>query len=315
MNQLVFFSLLTLLAVSLGDGNGPGVKVIVEEGSDAILPCSLSTKEDIKFFDWRKDGQKKDLKEEVFMYNEGQHYNNGLNGQSERFKGRVSHFPDELKSGNTSIIIRNTKVADSGNYTCDFPLLQPSKTFIIWLVVSPTLKDRAAENIPGAAPKPYTMIGNATEDGVTMKCEVRGAFPEPKVEWQDSDRNVLPADEPQVSERGGRFYITLQTTVKETKTNRFYCVAKQENISHMVDAEITVPEKMFEECKVPGQRYGHDIGMWIGLFSLGCVFGVGGTVTYFKCFKKRAAGEPRSQTANGHAVQMLAIPPEDPEAV
>ncbi|XP_042262468.1 uncharacterized protein LOC121894146 isoform X4 [Thunnus maccoyii] len=264
MNQLVFFSLLTLLAVSLGDGNGPGVKVIVEEGSDAILPCSLSTKEDIKFFDWRKDGQKKDLKEEVFMYNEGQHYNNGLNGQS------------------------------------------------------PTLKDRAAENIPGAAPKPYTMIGNATEDGVTMKCEVRGAFPEPKVEWQDSDRNVLPADEPQVSERGGRFYITLQTTVKETKTNRFYCVAKQENISHMVDAEITVPEKMFEECKVPGQRYGHDIGMWIGLFSLGCVFGVGGTVTYFKCFKKRgneAAGEPRSQTANGHAVQMLAIPPEDPEAV
>eukprot|EP00064_Thunnus_orientalis_P025244 superscaffoldBa00012259_g25589 len=113
------------------------------------------------------------------------------------------------------------------------------------------------------------MIGNATEDGVTMTCEVQGAFPEPKVEWQDSDRNVLPADEPQVSERGGRFYITLQTTVKQTKTNRFYCVAKQENISHMVDAEITVP----------------------------------------------AAREPRNQIANGHAVQMLAVPPEDPDAV
>ena len=102
-----------------------------------MLPCSLSTKENIEFklFDWKKDPQKDDGLKEVFLYDSGIHYNNGLDGQSEEFKGRVSHFQDELKHGNASIIIRNTKISDSGNYTCDFPRLQPPQKFNIKLVV------------------------------------------------------------------------------------------------------------------------------------------------------------------------------------
>ena len=105
--------------------------VVVEEGSDVILPCSLSSINiESKLFDWKKDGQK-----EVFLYDEGHHYNKDRTGQDEHFKGRVSHFQDQLKRGNASIIIRNTKVSDSGNYTCAFPRLQPSQIFHIKLVV------------------------------------------------------------------------------------------------------------------------------------------------------------------------------------
>ena len=108
------------------------VKVIVEEGSDVILPCSLSSKENIqsKLFDWKKDDQ-----QEVFFYDAGMHYNNGRAGQDVQFRGRVSHFPEGLKSGNASITIRNTKMADSGDYTCVFPRLQPRQIFHIQLVV------------------------------------------------------------------------------------------------------------------------------------------------------------------------------------
>ncbi|XP_038552838.1 immunoglobulin superfamily member 11-like isoform X1 [Micropterus salmoides] len=104
----------------------------VKKGRDVVLPCSLSSKENIEFkrFDWKKDGQKK-----VFLYDVGTHYNNGRAGQAWQFKGRVSHFPDELKYGNASITIRNTKVIDSGNYTCDFPDLQSSQIINIQLVV------------------------------------------------------------------------------------------------------------------------------------------------------------------------------------
>ena len=104
---------------------GPAViKVTVEEGSDVVLPCVLSSKENLepKLFDWKRDDQK-----EVFLYDAGIHYNNGLSGQDEQFKGRISHFPEELRNGNASIMIRNTKVADSGDYTCDFPRLQPKR--------------------------------------------------------------------------------------------------------------------------------------------------------------------------------------------
>uniref|UniRef100_A0A8C9Y4P4 Immunoglobulin-like beta-sandwich domain-containing protein n=1 Tax=Sander lucioperca TaxID=283035 RepID=A0A8C9Y4P4_SANLU len=82
---------------------------------------------------------------EVFLYDGGSHYNNGLDGQSEEFKGRVSHFPDELKDGNASIIIRNTTLVDSGDYTCYFPNLQPPQTFYIDLVKPRTDPDSCGE--------------------------------------------------------------------------------------------------------------------------------------------------------------------------
>ncbi|XP_025762847.1 butyrophilin subfamily 3 member A2 isoform X4 [Oreochromis niloticus] len=190
------------------------------------------------------------------MYDAGDHYNNGRPGQDKQFKARVSHLEEELKHGNASIRINNTRVSDSGNYTCYFPRLNPPRTFSVQLVVSPSYMDRLAENILGASMTPYTAILNATEDGVTLRCEVPGVFPKPKLEWQDSDGNVLPAEEPRVSEKRGRYYVSLRSTVSRTTTNLFVCVARQEDIHHQTKAEIYVPEKMFEECRVSDQISG-----------------------------------------------------------
>ncbi|XP_045932020.1 butyrophilin subfamily 1 member A1-like [Micropterus dolomieu] len=233
---LFFFGLLALFGIItlLGNASGSGdVRVVVKEGSDTILPCSLSNKENMenKVFDWKKDGQK-----EIFFYNAGTHYNNGRIGQDHQFKGRVSHFQDELKYGNTSIIIRNTKVTDSGDYTCIFPHLQPRQIFHIQLVVDLTFRDRSGEISAGAKPSVTTL--DQTADRALLECEVRGASPKPRVEWQDSAGNKLPAEEPQVSERGGSFYITVNTTVK--KTDNYRCVATQEEISHQIHTEIYV---------------------------------------------------------------------------
>ncbi|XP_073323608.1 butyrophilin subfamily 1 member A1-like [Pagrus major] len=222
--------LLTLCVTTLGR-TGPGVKVVVEEDSDAVLPCSLSTKEDItgQAFDWRKDFQKK-----VFVYDSGLHSNNGFIGQDEQFKGRVSHFQDKLMNGNASIKIQNTKMADSGIYSCFFPNLQ---TFIIHLLVERLLKDRSGETT-GASPKPRITVLDETKDWSLLQCEVRGAFPKPKVEWQDNAGNILPAEEPPVLERGGRYYVTLIYTV--TRTGCYRCVATQEEISHQIYSEMCV---------------------------------------------------------------------------
>lgn len=102
---------------------------MVKEGSDVILPCSIGVDLESKLFDWKKDGEK-----EVFLYDAGDSYSSGRAGQDVLFRGRVSHFKDELKHGNASILIHNTKVADSGDYTCAFPRLQ-SQIFHIQLLV------------------------------------------------------------------------------------------------------------------------------------------------------------------------------------
>ncbi|XP_039654178.1 selection and upkeep of intraepithelial T-cells protein 8-like [Perca fluviatilis] len=88
----------------------------------------------------------------------------------------------------------------------------------------------------GAAPKPFFRI-RKTEDGVLLQCKVHGS-PKPKVEWQDSAGKILPAEEPQVSERGGRFYITLTTTM--TRADFYRCVATQETIRHQISTRIYV---------------------------------------------------------------------------
>ncbi|XP_026163075.1 butyrophilin subfamily 2 member A2-like isoform X4 [Mastacembelus armatus] len=226
---VVCLCLLTWSGTTFAAGNGPDViKMVVKEGDDAILPCSLSTRENIvqKLFDWKRDGQK-----EVFLYDAGVTYGKDHPGQDEQFKQRVFHFPDQLPFGDASIVIRNTKVTDSGNYTCDFPRLQPRRRGLIELVV-------------GATRKPYVTILEQTQDGVLLQCVVKGASPKPQLQWQDSGGNMVPAKDPQVTDRGGSYDIILQTTV--TKTDHYRCVATQEEIHHQVYTEtyvyISVPE-------------------------------------------------------------------------
>ncbi|XP_032364368.1 V-set and immunoglobulin domain-containing protein 1, partial [Etheostoma spectabile] len=230
----------------------PSKVITVKEDSDVVLPCSLSTKNiTSELFDWRKVAQKNEVQKEVYMYDNGTHYNSGLDGQSEEFKGRVSHFQDELKHGNASIIIRNTKISDSGDYSCDFPKLQTPQTFYVKLVVERVLKDRSGENIPGAAPKPLI---ESLKDGV-LQCKVHGN-PTPEVGWRDRDGNVLRA---KVTERGDGFNIILQTTVK--KSGIYCCVATQEEIKHQIYAETNV----YISGLSPG---------WIVLIVVGVVAGV-----------------------------------------
>uniref|UniRef100_A0A3Q4GFJ7 Ig-like domain-containing protein n=1 Tax=Neolamprologus brichardi TaxID=32507 RepID=A0A3Q4GFJ7_NEOBR len=116
----------------------PVTRVTVKEDDGVILPCSLSTNENIEsmLFDWKIEGTVP--QKNVFLYDDGKYYNNGLSGQDEEFKDRVSHFPEELKHGNASIRIKKTRLEDNGTYLCKFPKLKPEiRTFHIELVVGP----------------------------------------------------------------------------------------------------------------------------------------------------------------------------------
>ncbi|XP_053267092.1 butyrophilin-like protein 2 [Pleuronectes platessa] len=205
----------------LRDRQGPDVvKVFVTEGDDVILPCSLGPNVNIEatVFDWKKDNK------EVFMFDNGKYYGNGLSGQDQDFKGQVSHFDEELKQGNASILLRGTRITDSGNFTCIFPHLGSGQRYRIELVV---------------VLEPNIKILGETKEGVQLQCSVRGASPKPDVHWQDGDEKIVPAEEPQVSEREGRYDIILQTTV--TKTDIYRCVSTQEEIHHQIYTETYVP--------------------------------------------------------------------------
>ena len=89
----------------------------------------------------------------------------------------------------------------------------------------------------GAAPKPSVTILAETNHWSLLQCEAHGD-PRPTVEWKDSAGKTLPAEEPHISEGGGRSYITVKTTV--TKADNYSCVATQETLSHQVATNIYV---------------------------------------------------------------------------
>ena len=93
----------------------------------------------------------------------------------------------------------------------------------------------------GGAPEPVVKILGETEEGVQLQCSVHGAFPKPEVHWQNRAGDIVPAEEPQVSERGGSYDIILQTTV--TKTDHYRCVSTQEEIKTHAETYVPVPRE------------------------------------------------------------------------
>uniref|UniRef100_A0A671WFB8 Ig-like domain-containing protein n=1 Tax=Sparus aurata TaxID=8175 RepID=A0A671WFB8_SPAAU len=216
----LFFNLLCFLPGS--------VVVTVEEGSDAMLPCSINTKENIEklTFDWKKGGL------EVFFYQNGKHYNNGgRTGQDKQFQGRVFHFEDELKHGNASIKISRTQLTDSGNYACTFPPNRSPSSVTLHVAHGDPLP--TVEWKDTSEPSVTTL---KTDDGTVLQCVVKGASPKPKVEWKDSSGNILPVKDLKETERGDSYDIVLQAAL--TKTDRYHCVVTQEEIDHQIYAEI-----------------------------------------------------------------------------
>ncbi|XP_063767101.1 uncharacterized protein LOC134882975 isoform X2 [Eleginops maclovinus] len=258
--RLQFLFLLTFSGATLGQEPGAVRVVVPEGGGDAVLPVSIGRNAERLFFDWRKVGPGGEVLQEVFLYDAGLHYNNGFPGQSEQFRGRVSHFPGELKHGNASIIIRKTKASDAGRYSCYFPHLQPRQTFYVELDVA-------------ATPKPSVTTLTATADCELLQCEVPGASVNTKAEWQSSTGSILHAEEKRVPEED-HVFITLYVNV--TRTDRYQCVVSQEDIKHRVSAQIFV---YISDSSSTGIM----VGVGIGSFLLGVL-----TVAAVLCVLERA---------------------------
>ncbi|XP_028998324.1 coxsackievirus and adenovirus receptor homolog [Betta splendens] len=248
---LLSLCLVSLSGSTFADGNGPEI-IKVKEGNNAILPCYIKDKDILsKRFEWKKDGKK-----DVYLYD-----GSPLSGQDEQFIGRVSHFDHELKNGDASIKIRDTKVSDTGFYTCNLPNL--TQTFTVHLRV-------------GKVAKLHTKKLTKMKDGVPLLCLVSDASPDfqLKISWFDSSGNKLNSQ--LEIKKNGELHI-LQTTV--TKSDTYRCDATMEELSHQIDDNVTVTdEDLNNTSDIP-------VGVWVGLAVMALIIVAGAGVIY-KLWKK-----------------------------
>uniref|UniRef100_A0A673KBH6 CD276 molecule n=1 Tax=Sinocyclocheilus rhinocerous TaxID=307959 RepID=A0A673KBH6_9TELE len=108
------FYLTRSMKVSL-DVRVPESPAVALFGSDTVLNCSFSAVSEFNLSDLSVFWQLSDTKRAVHSFWQSR---DQLSDQEERFSNRTSLFPDQLVSGNVSLLLRRVRVADEGSYSC-----------------------------------------------------------------------------------------------------------------------------------------------------------------------------------------------------
>lgn len=261
--------LLRYLAAASGD-DVPVISLTKNESSQVLLDCSLGSEGiRVKKFDWKVNGTK-----EVFLYDGGDVYTEGTAGQDPQFKGRVQH--ESLDSNNASITISNALVKDTGIYECIYIDETNQKT----------TKSRISLTV-GVCPEPVIHVNQIA--GVSnLKCEIKGAFPEPTIEWQGGARKpIKDAVEIKSEWKDGRFRKILEINV--TQSGIYYCVVTQEEICHQTEQKTTV------EASGPSTDPEYPTGLIIGLSVLSALLSFGFIgVSFILCKYQKERKTPKS---------------------
>ncbi|KAL0970749.1 hypothetical protein UPYG_G00246770 [Umbra pygmaea] len=237
LSELVFCLVLALLNPETSAN-----VIIALTGDNAILPCSMIPTELAGLVvEWSRSDRRDMI---VHINRDGR----DLDDQNPYYRGRTTMFLGEMKNGNISLKLTNVEILDSGNYSCYVPSLDSvQKTFVQLLV--------------GAVSQPVISVFGPKDNGVVLKCDSGGWYPEPDLTWLDSDGSILPdgpTETKTVSE--GRYTVRGEVTIQKTDDNRFTCRVNQQQINHTMETQIHVPDITF-----PASPVGLIAGLVIGL--------------------------------------------------
>uniref|UniRef100_A0A803JAA9 Butyrophilin-like 2 n=1 Tax=Xenopus tropicalis TaxID=8364 RepID=A0A803JAA9_XENTR len=149
--------------------------VIAPVGSDADLGCSLVPADSaesmtIKF-------HRGDPNSYVYVYNKNP-YDPG--SQDEKYKDRTEFLTENIRQGQVTLKIKNVQPSDTGSYTCLFVAPNHYSTGIVELQLAAIGKEPT--------------IQQGKNGKVTGPCESSGWYPEPKLQWIDSEGHILESE-------------------------------------------------------------------------------------------------------------------------
>ncbi|XP_070296376.1 butyrophilin subfamily 1 member A1-like isoform X1 [Salvelinus sp. IW2-2015] len=230
----ILFISVSLITTESSEVVGSADPVVALAGDDVILPCSL--KPSVGAEDMTVEWTGLYLKtRNVHLYRQGRDSNVE---QFPSYRGRTSMFHEELKNGNVSLKLTRVTLSDAGSYMCFIPTLTGQ------------VKETTVQLFVGAISQPVISIDGTKGWGVALKCESGGWFPEPEMEWLDSSGTILPADGPEKHRDEDLYTVRRHVSVNKTDTNRFTCRVQQQEINHLKETEIHVPDDLFPKSYI-----------------------------------------------------------------
>ncbi|XDV47033.1 hypothetical protein PO909_016781 [Leuciscus waleckii] len=231
------FICLTLLLVSgITDSRseqyevvGPADPVFAVSGEDVILPCSV--KPSISVVDMRVEWFRLDLKDSVHLYDDHEDRNTD---QIQSYRGRTKLIHQELQRGNASLKLSTVRVSDEGRYKC--------------FIQSKSWSDDATVDVRVEAvgrPPVITVDGFDRSGGLHLQCESEGWYPEPDLEWLDSEGVSLSSETTETHRNTDRF--SLKHTVIVYHSGKIHCRVKRRH--HMLETLINTTKNMFNSWR------------------------------------------------------------------
>ncbi|XP_028249873.1 V-set domain-containing T-cell activation inhibitor 1 isoform X2 [Parambassis ranga] len=230
--QIIFYSLVTLIVIfaaiiimvlvlaftntSTGSVMSSNTKPITNISEDVLLSCNLHAVLQDKFSDMSVTWQK-DQNRVVYRFQKGAPE---LSDQASEFKGRARMSPDDIISGNASLLLRSVRSSDAGEYTCSIQSSYGSGKVTVYL--------RTAA---------YSTPTFTFSDG-SLTAEASRWFPKPTVKWQNETGSFLGGNMTFSTSSSGLF--TAVSTLQPVSAEYLYtCTVQNELVAAVSEVMIT----------------------------------------------------------------------------
>ncbi|XP_073702770.1 butyrophilin-like protein 3 [Garra rufa] len=210
---------------------GPADPVLAVAGEDVILPCSI--RPHISVVDMRVEWFRSDQRGSLVHLYEDHEDRNTYQIQSYRSRTKLNH--QELQRGSASLKISSVRVSDEGLYKC---FIQ-SKSWYDDTTVNVSVE--AVGHLPVITVDGFDHFG-----GLRLQCESEGWYPEPDLEWLNSEGVRLSSETTETHRNGDRFSLKNTMTVYE-RDSKIHCRFKLKH--HMLETMIITTSNMFNHWR------------------------------------------------------------------
>ncbi|RXN12757.1 butyrophilin subfamily 1 member A1-like isoform X2 [Labeo rohita] len=211
---------------------GPRDPVLVIAGEDVILPCSV--KPSTSVVDMRVEWFRPDLKDSQLVHLYDDHVDKNTD-QIQSYIGRTKLNHQELQRGDASLILSSVRVSDEGLYKC--------------FIQSKYQYDDTTVNVSVEAvgrPPVITVDGFDHLGGLHLQCESEGWYPEPDIEWLNSE-GVSLRSETTETHRDEDGFSVKQTITVHHRDDKIHCRVKLKH--HVLETQIITTSKRFSSWR------------------------------------------------------------------
>ncbi|XP_069775670.1 butyrophilin subfamily 1 member A1-like [Narcine bancroftii] len=212
---------------------GPANPTVFRAGEDVVLECQMVPLASLDALEVRWFRSSTDST--VHLYTNG-HDQPGV--QDEVYRGRTELFQDEFPHGNASLLLKRTKVSDTGSYTCS--------------IKSSSFREQAVVVLQVAAfgVQPWIHLEENNKQGLRVVCHSDGWFPQPGVQWTDgSGQDVTALSNTRFTE-SSRKLITVHSHINFTSdsVNKYSCFFRSGLLGKTREAHLQISDDFFRKA-------------------------------------------------------------------